>query len=132
MYRVGENETMAPMGADGAGESQLCGATSTLGAGVGVPSGASPSLICTRLLLLEPIPGRTGSLVSSRVLNLRHSGSSGSSRHLEGIDVNDDRFFNESMLSILLMVAPAGKLGFWEGTRGLNAGAQNWILEGSL
>lgn len=127
MYLVGEKETMAPTGADGMGVRKEI----TFGASVGVPSKALlfPSSPPTMpFALIEPRPGSWVS-TSPNVRNLRHSEPSGSSRHFAGIDVNEDLFFEESILFLVLI--PLGRFGFCEGTRRLKAGAQNFILDES-
>jgi len=114
MFLVGKEVAVAPIGADDMGVKKECGVPSVPGASLGtslVAMLSPPFNLSIPLFVaeLKPIPGSEISL-SPRVRKLRHSGASGSSRHLEGIETKDSSFANESAL--FFVVTPFGRLGF--------------------
>jgi len=80
-----------------------------------------------------PIPGTLGSVALTtgtfkRVRKSWQPKPSGSSRHFEGIEENEDRFFFFAS-GLFLAVTPSGKFGFCEGDSRSNAGEQNLLVE---
>lgn len=61
--------------------------------------GTSPKAVMSFSSSFMLIPG-SGVSLSPSVRRLRQSGLSGSSRHRDGIDLNEDLFLNESALSL--------------------------------